>query len=306
MTDQEKLPNQRTLVSSLNKTAKAGWTQIQTIINGEDELIDNGGSSTNPNLSFVGRAMPDQYAQILDNGVACQPPSWVDSNHHFSAYLPDQTPGEHAYSAETPDGQVSDVWHVFIGRPSSSDIDWVTGPDGVPIEREGATLHTSLSFVGRGVADQMVDLLDNGELIQSLYIDNNQHWSALVEDLSLGRHEFKVRGQDGVVSIPWAIEVKKPAPLGIQFVIGSSVQLIGNHEQTTDTKVTLVGTANPGERGLVVDYENDLVAFEADQNGVFTATIFDLSQKVHTFRVKTDSGRISLPWVIRVIPAKAR
>jgi hypothetical protein len=301
MTDQEKLPNQRTLVSSLNKTAKAGWTQIQTIINGEDELIDNGGSSNNPNLSFVGRAMPDQYAQILDNGVACHPPSWVDSNHHFSAYLPDQTPGEHAYSAETPDGQVSDVWHVFIGTPSSSDIDWVNDSNGNPIERGGFTWDTELNFVGFGVANTEVKLYDNGVYLQTLRVDGNRHWSALVQHLVPGFHQFTVLGPDGVLSQPWVIEVKEPVPLAIQFVIDSNFKLLGNHEKTTATTVTFVGTANPNEKGFLADYDNDVASIQADSNGVFTVTADDLEPRVHTFRIKSDNGRLSDPWTIRVV-----
>ena len=198
------------------------------------------------------------------------------------------------------------MWHIFVDVPVLAEIQWVAGPDGVPIESGGSTLHSALSFVGLGMAFQAVDLLDKGVLLQTLNVDGNNHWSALVENVSEGIHEYTVRGQDGEESAPWRIRVTKPAELTVQFVIGGSFQLIGNHEPTTDKKVTLVGTANPGESGFIVDYERELVSFVADQNGVYTATIEGLAEKVHTFRAKSDQGRVSTPWAIRVVASKAR
>ncbi|URM28479.1 hypothetical protein LLY42_02165 [Pseudomonas frederiksbergensis] len=306
MTEQVQLPPLSSLVQSPSKNTKESSTRILAITNGDGELIENGGISKNGDLSFVGSAEPNQTAEILDKGVPVHPPVNVDNHGHYSAFLPGQTMGEHAYSVRTSDGKESEVWFISMDVPVVAHIQWVTGPDGVPIHSGGSTVHSSLSFVGQGVAFQTVDLLDRGELLQTLNVDGNNHWSALVENVSEGNHEYTVRGEGGDVSAPWRIRVNKPAELTVQFVIGASFRLIGNHEPTTDKKLTLVGTAIPGESGFIVDYERDLVPFVADQNGVYTATIEGLAEKVHTFRAKSDQGRVSMPWAIRVVGSKAR
>ncbi|MHC8384007.1 hypothetical protein [Pseudomonas sp. LB3P14] len=306
MTEQVKLPQLRSLVQSSSKNTRESRTLILAVTNGDGELIESGGTSKNGDLSFVGAAEPDQTAEVLDRGVPVHPPVNVDNLGHYSAFLPKQTFGEHEYSVRTSDGQESAVWHIFMDVPELAEIQWVAGPDGVPIESNKSTVHRALSFVGWGPALQTVDLLDCGELLQTLNVDGNNHWSALAENVSEGLHDFTVRGEDGEESAPWKILVTKQAELSVQFVIGASFQLIGNHESTTDKKLTLVGTANPGESGFIVDYERDLVPFVADKNGVFTATIECLEAKVHTFRAKSDQGRVSTPWAIRVVASKSR
>lgn len=306
MTEQVQLPKLGSLVKSPRKKTQEGPTRILAVTNGDGELIENGGISKNGELSFVGSAEPNQTAEILDWGIPAHSPVTVDNNGHFSAFLPDQTWGPHAYSVLTADGEVSNTYSIYIDVPIHAYIQWIAGPDGVPIDSNGSTVHNSLSFVGQGAAFETVDLLDNGELLQTLNVDGNNHWSALVENVSEGNHEYTVRGEGGEVSAPWRIRVNKPAELSVQFVIGESFQLIGNHEPTTDKKLTLVGTANPGESGFIVDYERELVPFVADQNGVYMATIEGLAEKVHTFRAKSDQGRVSMPWAIRVVASKAR
>jgi hypothetical protein len=123
----------------------------------------------------------------------------------------------------------------------------------------------------------------------------------LVQDLVTGLHQFTVLGPDGVLSQPWDIEVKESAPLGIQFVIDSNLKLLGNHEKTTAKTVTFVGTANPNEIGFLSDYDNDVSSIQADSNGVFTVTAYDLAEKVHTFRIRTYENRVSAPWTVRVV-----
>ncbi|MHC8331017.1 hypothetical protein [Pseudomonas sp. LB3P25] len=306
MTEQVHLPELRSLVQSPSKNTQESRTEILAVTNGDGELIENGGTSKNGELSFVGSAEPNQTAEVLDWGIPVHDPVNVDSFGHYSAFLPNQRWGEREYSVRTSDGQESALWRIFLDVPVLAEIQWVTGPDGVPIESGGSTVHSALSFVGQGVAFQTVDLLDNGELLQTLNVDGNNHWNALVENVSEGDHDYTIRGKGGEVSAPWRIRVTKPAELTVQFVIGASFQLIGNHEPTTDKKLTLVGTANPGESGFIVDYERELVPFVADQNGVYTATIEGLAEKVHTFRAKSNQGRVSMPWAIRVVASKAR
>ncbi|AMQ82557.1 MULTISPECIES: hypothetical protein [Pseudomonas] len=306
MTDQEKLPQQRTLVQDPNRSNVTSGTVIETFTNGSGESIENGGVSTNPDLSIVGSAAPNQKAQLFDNGVPKHFPVNVDHNRHFSLIIKDQVNGPHSYTVETTDGQVSDPYIVHMVLRPHAAILWINDPDGGVIEDGGSTTFVDMSFVGEGEANTTVSLLDNGILVATLNIDANAHWSALLNGLSVGVHHFTVVGSDGVESRPWIVVIVNSVTPTIQFLWGESGQLIHNHEQTTDTSLTVVGTANPGEKGKVVDYEKDLSSFTADSNGIYTAKISNLAEKVHTIRTITAGGGISSPWAFRVVPAKAR
>ncbi|WP_085611051.1 MULTISPECIES: hypothetical protein [unclassified Pseudomonas] len=306
MTDQEKLPQQRTLVQDPNRSNVTSGTVIETVTNGNGKTIENGGVSTNPDLSFVGSAAPNQTAQLFDNGAPAHSPVNVDNNGHFSLIITDQKNGPHVYAVETTDGQVSDPYIVHMELPLHAAIVWINDPNGDVIENGGSTTFVDLSFVGEGEPNTTVVLLDYGILVGRLNIDANSHWSAVLNGLSVGAHSFTVIGSDGVESRPWIILVVNSVPVTIQFLLGDNGEFIGNHEQTTATTVTVVGTANPGEKGKIVDYENDLAPFTADSNGIYTAKISNLAEKVHTIRTITAAGRISSPWAFRVVPAKAR
>jgi len=142
-------------------------------------------------------------------------------------------------------------------------------------------------------------------VLKLLNVADNGHWSAILENLMTGTQNFIARETNGQQSSPWQVHIKELAPISIQFVLGNEhFQLIGNGDSTTDRKVTLVGTANPGETGWIVDYERDLVPFAANDCGVYFATVEGLEDRHHTFRLRSDRGRVSTPWVIQVVSSK--
>ncbi|RON69497.1 hypothetical protein [Pseudomonas fluorescens] len=303
MNEQVKFSAEQPRAQSSKHTKRTG-TQILTIINGEGQNIENGDVSYNADLSFTGSAGPNQTAEIRDWGVPAHHPVSVDASGHFSALLLDQPPGLHDYSVRTSDGRESSPWQVLVKVSATLKIESVRGPDGEPIENGASTTHNHLSFVGLGMPNQTVDLSDNGERLQTVNVDSTGHWSALVEGLPTGSHEFTARQADQE-SAPWQILLRKPAPLSIQFAFSKpGFQLIADQGSTSDTAVTLVGTANPFERGWIVDYNSELVYVAADENGVYNATIENLAEKFHTFRFKSDQDRVSNTWTVRVITSR--
>ncbi|MFG6202848.1 hypothetical protein [Pseudomonas retamae] len=281
-------------------------TRILSIVNGDDLFIPPDGITTNGDLKFVGAAKPNQFAEILDHDIPVHDPVTVDDTGHFSAKLLDQKRGLHVYSVKTTDGQQSAPWNINVEVHETVSIDSVYGPDGTLIGNGKDTHHNELNFIGVGSPGKVVELVNNGTVLKLLNVGADGHWSANLKDLNTGTQNFIARETDGQQSSPWRVLIKQPAPISIQFVIGNeSFQLIGNHEPTTDRKVTLVGTANPGETGWIVDYKRDLVPFAANDQGVYFATIEGLEENgFHTFRLRSDLGRLSWPWAIKVIPSK--
>ncbi|MCL9800130.1 hypothetical protein [Pseudomonas sp. AKS31] len=308
MNDQVKLSPHFTSVGLLQGSAESIAPKILSVTDGEGNPVQDGGTATNGHLSFVGSASPNQQAEIWDNGAPAYPPVNVDVEGHFSALLLDQKRGRHVYHVKTTDNQESPTWTVDVNVSETVSITWVTGPDGLVIKNGEFTFHDELNFTGTGTPDKVVELMNNGTVVKLLNVDSNGNWSANVKGLETGTQNFIARETNGQQSSPWRVLVKQPAPISIQFVLGNeSFQLIGNQKTTTDTSVTLVGTANPRETGWIVDYERDLVPFAANDQGVYFATIKDLEEDhVHTFRLRSDLARISTPWAIRVVSSKLR
>lgn len=207
---------------------------------------------------------------------------------------------------KTTDGQVSAPYTVHVVAPEHARISWISDTNGNVIDNGGSTTSVDLNFEGRGEPNSGVTLKDKGVPVGILNVPGDGGGSAALKGLPTGTHVFTVAGTTGVESEPWVVVIVDSVTLTIQFLLGESGKLIGNHEQTTDTSLTVVGTANPGEEGKIVDYQSDLVRFKADSNGVYTARISNLAEKAHTIRAITDDGRISSPWAFRVVPAKAR
>jgi hypothetical protein len=306
MNDQVILSEQRKAVDTPDKRMNT-IPAIRTIKNGDGEYIESGGTSTSPHLIIDGTVAPVQKVEVLRHSIPIGDPVIADGGGNVRFYLANQERGFHEYRLRNSDNNVSAGYAVFVNVEEKASISDVTDPEGKLIEPGGSTLHSSLSFVGRGVAGTKLKLLVNGKEEQELYVDDNSHWSASVESLVPGSHEFVAQGEKSR-SDPWNILIKTPTPISIQFVLGNeSFQLIGNHESTTDRSVTLVGTANPGETGWIVDYHRDLVAFAANEQGVYFVTIEGLEvNKFHTFRLRSDLGRPSLPWAIKVVSSKLR
>lgn len=296
----------RTTVELSPGNAELEATRIRSIINGDGLSIPSGGATTNGDLDFVGAAEPNQFAEILDHYIPVHDPVRVDATGHFSAKLLHQKQGLHVYSVKTTDGQQSAPWDIYVNVHEAVSIDSVYGPDGTPIGNGQETYHNELNFIGVGTPGKVLDLVSNGTILDRLNVGPNGHWSTNLKNLSTGTQNFIALETDGQQSSPWRVLIKQPAPIAIQFVIGNeSFQLIGNGNSTTDRTVTLVGTANPGETGWIADYHRDLVPFAANDKGVYFATVEDLEENiVHTFRLRSDQGRTSSPWYIKVISSK--
>lgn len=284
--------------------------KIKEVTDSFDELIENGGTTKSAYLLFKGSATANVQAVIEENDFPASYPFDIDANGHFEARLFPQKRGAHEYIVRTLDGQsqTSEKWLVDVDVSDTVSIDWLTDPHGELILDGEQTLHSELNLVGTGTPDKPVDLMNNGTVVQHFDVYSDGYWSATVVGLKPGTQNFSVRELHGPQSSPWRVRVKVPTPISIQFVMGKpSFQPIVNHQRTTDRSVVLVGTALSGETGWIVDYHNALVPFAANEHGVYYAIITDLEQnRVHTFRLQSDTGRVSTPWVVHVVSSNRR
>jgi len=303
MSDQEKLSAPLTPADATTHSATANAPVIREVTNGKGESIPNGGISNDSKLKISGSAHPGELVYVSDTGQLAGVVS-ADVQGNFIVALAKLQTGRHMYTARNAAGAVSLPWLITVSDDvqNAPVIETVYEPDGQFVPRGQRTFSNELDFIGYGTPGRIVELLNNSTVVRLLNIDSDGHWSANVSGLQPGIQRFVARDPNGHESSSWQVEVIKPTALTIKFVLGQErFQEIGNQGVTTDRSVTITGTGIPGETGWIVDNQNNLVNFVVDEHGVYSATITDLAvSHVHTFRCKSDSGRLSAPWAIRV------
>jgi len=307
MTDQEKLSAPLTPADAATHSATRSVPVIREVTNSKGELIPNGGSTNESNLIIRGSALPGEQVHISDKA---HPVAVViaDVQGNFIVALANLKTGQHTYVARNAAGVVSPPWTitVTVDEVIAPVIETVYEPDGKFVDPGQNTFSNELNFIGQGIPGRIVELLNNGTVVRLLNIDSEGHWSANVTRLQPGTQRFVARDPNGHESPSWRVEVIEPTALTIKFVLGQErFQEIGDQGVTADRSITITGTGIPGETGWIVDYHKGLVPFFVNENGVYSATINDLAvNHVHTFRCKSDSGRLSAPWAIRVVSTK--
>lgn len=307
MTDQEIFPKQppsATVSDNLAETVP----EILGISNGLGEIIVEGGVTKNGDLRFHGSGPSDQWLDVWDRNLPVSMSILVDKDGGFDFEMTGQSLGFHEYSLLEPHQQQwSNSWSVYVDVADTVTINYVGDPKG-PIAHGGSTTYGNLEFFGQGIAGSTVNLLDNGKVLATTVVDANRYWSAQLKELKTGSHHFTALGQDGEVSRPFSVLITKPAPLTVEYAVGQRhFQRIMNQEGTIDNVVTLVGIANPGEKGHVFDDSGDLLPFTANKHGVWEVTIENLvaGGPYYYFRLRSDQGRHSQqPFAIRVLSSK--
>jgi hypothetical protein len=252
-------------------------------------------SSIRRSLRLFGKADPkNKIAELFD--LDCiKAYAVVEEGGDWHVQLNDVEYGHHTYQVVTPDGQVSGIWTVIV---NSTVIETISDSKG-NIPHFGSTTETSLTFVGSAEGDQKLSLYDSGELKATVNVVN-RHWSARLDGLSVGPHEFEAISEDGNRSESQVIFVVAETP-SIVSVKDSTGKSLGSGDSTSETTVTLEGHAAPNEEGRLVDYNGTLQHFVTNQYGHWSVQVEGLAVAVHTFRVVMTGGLTSTPWIVQVI-----
>lgn len=279
---------------------KASAPVIVEVVNSLGQIIENGGVTDDGNLRFSGTAdLNNEVVELFDGG-AFKAVANLDENGYWHVQLDEVEDGLHEYQVMTSDGQSSSIWAVIVEASQGTLIEYVHDSKGF-VPNFGKTTNTSLSFVGSAKANQRLRLFDNALLTATVNVDANRHWSARLDGLSAGMHEFMAVSDEGKRSEPWVVTVLAKIDPKILLVKNSMGEPIGNGGSTTGTSVMLEGQATPGEVGRLVDYSDTLAEFVTDASGAWFVQVKDLAVAFHTFRVVMVSGLTSEPWVVRVI-----
>ncbi|WP_322843546.1 hypothetical protein [Pseudomonas sp. B33.4] len=183
-------------------------TSIEYVVGPNNELIENGSSTTHNSLQFAGWAPPRQVVELVDNGIVLRLLNVAETGH-WSAHLKDLRPGNHKFIARELSGKESAPWEILIEKQALLSIQFGYGQGNhQPIEDGETTLQTAVVLVGTAKA------YEHGRILSDVHdgvdFDANQYgiFTALVEDLQPGfSYTFICRSGPDRVSEPWKIQV---------------------------------------------------------------------------------------------------
>ncbi|HEX8540658.1 MAG TPA: Ig-like domain-containing protein [Pseudomonas sp.] len=188
-----------------------------------------------------------------------------------------------------------------FGSPTANDptISGVVDSAGTSIPNPGTTQDTELTLSGTGNAAGIVSVLDNGSLIDRASVRDDGTWTTSAT-VALGPHSFTARATDGAESLPWVITVVNAAVKPeITSVVDSKGVSIPAGSSTSDTSVTLAGTAEPGSTVEIDDGTTSWGTAPAP-GGAWTKTLAGLPLGLHSMTAITGAD-VSDPWAFTVI-----
>jgi hypothetical protein len=178
-------------------------------------------------------------------------------------------------------------------------ISGVVDSAGTSIPNPGTTQDTELTLSGTGIAAGVVSVLDNGSLIDRASVRDDGTWTTSAT-VALGPHSFTVHAPGGAESQPWVITVVNAAVKPtIDSVVDSQGVPIPPNSDTSDTTVTLAGTAEPGSTVEIDDGTTSWGTAPAT-GGAWTKTLAGLPLGLHSMTAITGED-VSDPWAFTVM-----
>ena len=201
--------------------------------------------------------------------------------------------GPHDFTAAATDaagntGDASEVFAVEIDTDAPA-APVITGfSDDTGTQGDGITSDRTLTLTGTAEANATVAIFDGAMELGTALANGAGAWSFTTVELSEGTHEFTATqtdaaGNTGAASAPLAVEVDTSGPAAP--VIASISDDTGSADDgiTSDTTLTLTGTADAGVTVTVFDGPYVLGTATADGNGDWTFDTGVLAEGAHQF-----------------------
>ena len=162
----------------------------------------------------------------------------------------------------------------------------VTDASNTPIPNGGSTSDTSITLSGTAEANSVVVIYDGPAFKGSASVVSAGTWAMSISDLAAETHRFTARTPDGtLISDEWVITTGVVVtPITITGV-SDSTGPVGEGGTTTDTTVTLSGTAAANE--VVAFYQDGALLGDVPVNAssVWTRLVTGLTVSTHNFQV---------------------
>ncbi|WP_069866079.1 Ig-like domain-containing protein [Pseudomonas citronellolis] len=287
-------------------------------------LLNDGDVTDDTSLSLKGSADAGNLVLLYVGGVLAAS-AVADENGNWSAELPLVGDGEQVITAKAQDdaGRHSDETapvSVILDTTAPEQPGMVTAEDNTgaitgPIEPGSVTDETQPTLSGSGEPGDTVSILDNGEVIGTVVIDENGQWEFTPEQpLEEGDHSISVMVTDPAgnasepsESLDFTVQAQVPT-LSLDSVYDDVEGILGEIAQgglTNDAQPTLSGTAGNGAvRVLIHDGQTLLGSALVDGNGNWQFELPELADGEYSLSLvaETASGTPSesLEWSFTV------
>uniref|UniRef100_UPI003AAEA496 Ig-like domain-containing protein n=1 Tax=Pseudomonas citronellolis TaxID=53408 RepID=UPI003AAEA496 len=330
-------------VDSLGKTGEASETIRFEVVGPEvalpnapviSEILDDQGSvsgllndgdvTDDTSLTINGSADAGNLVLLYVNGELVASAT-ADEQGNWSAELPLAGDGEHAITAKAQDpaGRHSDetapvsitLDTIAPEQPGMVDAQDNTGAITGPIEPGSVTDETQPTLSGSGEPGDTVSILDNGEVIGTVVIDENGQWAFTPEQpLEEGDHSLSVvvtdpagNASEPSESLDFTVQAQVPT-LSLDSVYDDVEGILGEIAQgglTNDAQPMLSGTAGNGAvRVLIHDGQTLLGSALVDGDGNWQFELPELADGEYSLSLvaETASGTPSesLEWSFTV------
>ncbi|AMO75849.1 Ig-like domain-containing protein [Pseudomonas citronellolis] len=275
-------------------------------------LLNDGDVTDDTSLSLKGHAEAGNLVLLYVGGVLAAS-AVADENGNWTAELPLAGDGEHVIIAKAQDdfGRHSDetapvsitLDTIAPEQPGMVDAQDNTGAITGPIEPGSVTDETQPTLSGSGEPGDTVSVLDNGEVIGTVVVDENGQWEFTPEQpLEEGDHSISVvvtdpagNASEPSESLDFSVDSSVPAMvidhLELQDDFGPVVGAIANGSSTDDATPTVVGHVE-GEAAWVEIYDGETLLGTAlvDGDGNWSFQAPELESGEHSISARPVSA----------------
>ncbi|BBP68582.1 hypothetical protein PHLH6_05860 [Pseudomonas sp. Seg1] len=291
-------------VFTVNPRVDLGIDQIRDSL----RPIENGGSTYDPELQLFGwfsrgAGKLDLYdgEQLVFSGLDIREGRWQTPAHTFAEK-------EYDFIVKTPDGEQQSVaWRITVKPALLLTIDSIRDSQG-EIADGGETGELQLQLRGRAPENTLgLKIYAGDDYLTDATVLDNGNWTASVSLSEIKDYVFFAKASDSEQrSNAWKVQVREKTKLFIQSVRGDDLVPIGNPGETRFTTLKLIGRAERGEHGYIVDGSvsppQDLFPFQADKNNDWEVNIPHLERREYRFIARSTADRESESWVVSILP----
>jgi len=263
---------------------------ITQVLDGTGDIA-NGGSTVDTAVTLVGNASAGLEIELFEGGV-----SWgrvtVDEEGDWRLPKTALQIGTYRVKAKAwyGDQQVSEERTFQVVAEVDPTITRVTDSRGELAEGQ-TTVDTRVTVAGKASVDQVVELFDGVELLNTARSDASGNWTLLLTDLSVKTYVIKAKARYGS-----GAESKARTFRVVDYVfptvesISDSKGEVADGGATTDSTVKLVGKASANEQVEIFDGATSKGVSRVASDGSWTLQLTGLTQKIYSIRAKALYG----------------
>jgi hypothetical protein len=208
--------------------------------------------------------------------------------------LTDLAVGSHALKAKAlyGDGAESVVRGFAVAAVVAPTISSIKAASGAEIPAGGITVETSVTVTGAASAGLEVEVFDGSASKSKATANTNGQWALAITSLADGAHSIKARALygDGVYSQVYGFTVIPSVAPTLDSIKDSRGQEIPRGGSTSDTRVTIRGTATSHQAVEVFDWDQSKGQATADSDGKWKHDFTSLTVGAHSALAKALYG----------------